>query len=246
MNNSLRVVGYVRCSSNEQATDGLSIETQQEKIRAWCAATGAELVEIVEDGGISGTRVLADRPGGEKIVGYVEARRPQVDAVVVVRLDRLGRDAAETLRWVRRFGKGPVGLVSITNRLDLSTAHGRAMAGVESVFAELERALIAERTTEALAMLRGQGRVYGPLAYGYDEHEDYLVRNEREQAVIAAIERLRARGFSYGRIADRLNEKGIKGKRGGAWYATTVLNVLRTSAQLREIVVATEPLREAA
>ena len=224
----------------------MSIETQREKVQAWCAATSAELVEVVEDGGVSGTRLLAERPGGERIASYVEAKRREVDAVVVVRLDRLGRDAAETLTWVRRFGKGPVGLVSITNRLDLSTAHGRAMAGVESVFAELERALIAERTTEALSMLRSQGRVYGPLPYGYDEDEDRLVRDEREQAVIAAMERLRARGISYGRIADRLNEKGIKGKKGGRWYATTVLNVLRTSAQLREILEPAESCLEAA
>ena len=79
-------------------------------------------------------------------------------AVVVLRLDRLGRNAAESLALLRRFRASPVGLVSVAEHLDLATPHGRAMAGVQAVFNELERDLIAQRTTEALRELRTQGR----------------------------------------------------------------------------------------
>src|ERR1700730_9224120 len=116
----LRLVGYVRCSSVEQATDGWSIDAQRSRIEAWCEATGAQLERVVVDEGISGTRPLHERPGGREIADLLAARRPSVDAVAVVRLDRLGRDAAETLTCLRRFTKGQLGLVSIADRVDLS------------------------------------------------------------------------------------------------------------------------------
>ena len=62
--------------------------------------------------------------------------------MIITSLDRLGRDAAETLSYVQRFARGKLGLVSIIDRLDLSSPHGRAMAGVAAVFGQLEREMI--------------------------------------------------------------------------------------------------------
>jgi hypothetical protein len=59
----LKVVGYIRCSTTEQSVEGVSLETQRGRINAWCSAIGAELFEVIEDAGISGTRALIDRPG---------------------------------------------------------------------------------------------------------------------------------------------------------------------------------------
>ena len=227
-----RVIGYIRCSTTEQGDAGVSLEGQQSRIEAWCEATGAELVEIAEDKGASGTLRLADRSGGQRISRLLNERRPQVDAVVVVRLDRLGRDAAETLELLKRFSKGPVGLVSITERLDLTTPQGRAMAGVAAVFAELERSLVGERTSEALRALMKQGRVYGPTPYGYDRRGVLLAPDRQEQKVLAFIREQRDCTYSFAAIADQLNEKGIPSKRGGRWHAMSVRSVLLTSERL--------------
>lgn len=232
MADRLRAVGYVRCSSLEQASEGMSLDAQRSRVGTWCEATGTHLLEVIEDGGVSGARALADRPGGARIVELLDARRPSVDAVVIVRLDRLGRAAAETLTYLRRFARGSVGLVSITDRIELSTPQGRAMAGMAAVFAELERALIGQRTADALATLRSQRLAYGPAPYGHDVIGGKLVDNAAEQAVIERIVRLRARGTSYDRIARALNRDGIPAKRGGKWHAMSVRSVVRTSAQL--------------
>lgn len=228
----LSVIGYVRCSSMEQATDGWSIDAQRGRIEAWCQATGAHLDHVVADEGVSGTRPLGERPGGREIADLLASRRPSVDAVVVLRLDRLGRDAAETLTCLRRFTKGQLGLVSIADRVDLSTPHGRAMAGVAAIFSELERALIAERTADALRELRNQGRVYGPIPFGYRSHQDRLVEEPGEQEVIRRIRRLRARGLSYQKVAQALNTRKIPAKRGGRWHSTAVRSVILTSKRL--------------
>jgi DNA invertase Pin-like site-specific DNA recombinase len=244
-----RVIAYLRCSTQEQAEAGLSLVAQRARIDAWCSATGAELIEVVEDMGVSGTRPISAREGGSQIAAggsqiaaVLQGRSPKVDAIVVVRLDRLGRDAAETLQLLKRFASGSVGLVSITDRLDLSTPQGRAMAGVSAVFAELERALIGQRTAEALDRLRSQGRAYGPVPYGFDRHDDLLVRNEAEQATLVLMRDMRDAGHSFAVIASRLNEQSTPSKRGGIWHAMSVRSVLRTIEKIEGLVEPTPSL----
>jgi site-specific DNA recombinase len=229
---SLRVVGYVRCSSQEQGENGMSLDAQRGRIRAWSEAADANLLSIVEDLGVSGSRRLAERPGGAEIAALLDQRQPRADAVAVVRLDRLGRDAAETLELLKRFASGSVGLVSIIDRLDLTRPQGRAMAGVSAVFAQLERELIAQRTAEALDELRNQGRVYGPVPFGYDGVDGLLVESPAEQVVLDFMEAMRRGGMSYARIAACLNADRIPSKQGGRWHAMSVRSVLETNARL--------------
>lgn len=184
---------------------------------------------------MSGTRPLAQRDGGARIVDLLDSRRPTVQAVVVARLDRLGRTAAETLAYLRRFSNGPVKLVSIAERLDLTTPQGMAMAQIGAVFAELERALIAERTADALSALRNAGRVYSPTPFGYQAEGGRLHPVPEEQRVLGKIRRYRDRGLSYAVIANRLNARGHRAKRGGLWHSMSVRSVLRTSQQLQEV-----------
>ena len=192
-------MAYVRVSTTEQGEDGVSLEAQRSRIESWCSATGAELVGILEDAGVSGSLPLSRRPGGSRIEQLLDARIPEVDAVAVARLDRLGRDAAELLGLLKRFSSGSLGLVSVADRLDLTTPQGRAMAGVAAVFGQLERELIAERTREALARLRDEGRTYGPVPYGFDSLDGLLVENSQEQRYLAEILAMRNGGVSYGR-----------------------------------------------
>lgn len=175
----LSVIGYTRCSSQEQAIDGVSLEAQRRRIEQWAELSGAVLTEVIEDAGVSGTRPLAQRAGGARIVDLLDSRRPTVQAVVVARLDRLGRTAVETLAYLRRFSNGPVGLVSIAERLDLTTPQGMAMAQIGAVFAELERALIAERTADALSALRMPGGCTHRPPLGIRPKEAIFTRSRR-------------------------------------------------------------------
>lgn len=228
----MKALGYVRCSTAEQAVEGMSLQAQRSRIASWCEATGAELVEVIEDGGVSGTRPLTDRPGGTRIAQLLATRNPDVGAVVVARLDRLGRDAAETLSYLRQFAKGSLGLVSVADRIDLSTPQGRAMAQMSAVFAELERALIAQRTADALAELRSRRQVYGAIPFGWSRAGDRLVPDEGEQRILARMKRLRTRGLSYDRIARSLNGSDVPAKRGGIWYAMAVRSTLLTASKV--------------
>ena len=210
----------------------MSLDAQRGRIRAWCEAAHAKL-SVVEDLGVCGSRRLEDRPGGSEIAALLNQRQPSADAVAVVRLDRLGRDAAETLELLKRFSSGRVGLVSIIDRLDLTSPQGRAMAGVSAVFAELERELIGQRTAEALDELRNQGRVYGPVPFGYDAVDGLLVESPAEQVVLDFMQAMRRGGMSYARIAACLNADRIPSKQGGRWHAMSVRSVLQTNERLQ-------------
>ena len=107
-----------------------------------------------------------------------------------------------------------------------------SMAQVTFVFAELDRALIAQRTSDALKELRSQGKAYGPTPFGYRRVSDRLIEHADEQRVIKRIHRLRKNGHSYDRIARTLNGSGVVSKRGGSWYPMSVRSVLMTTAKL--------------
>ncbi len=108
------------------------------------------------------------------------------------------------------------------------------MAGVAAVFGQLERELIAERTREALARLRDEGRTYGPVPYGFDSLDGLLVENAQEQRYLAEILAMRNGGMSYGSIADWLNAECVPAKRGGSWSPMAVRSVWLTAAKLRQ------------
>lgn len=226
------MVGYTRVSTQEQASEGMSLDAQESRITAWSEAQGAELAIIVRDEGVSGSKLLADRPGGQQVAQLLEARRPEADGVVVVRMDRLGRDAAEQIALLKRFRAGKVGLVAIAQHIDLATPHGRAMAQIGAVFNELERALIAERTMEALAELRRQGRPWNHAPFGWRIHQGQLVRDAAEQRTLRRAMDLRAEGIGYLKVAQTLNSESRPTKRGGPWQAASVRSVLKSTAKL--------------
>jgi len=106
------------------------------------------------------------------------------------------------------------------------------MAGVAAVFAELERALIGQRTAEALDQLRNEGRVYGPVPFGYDARNGQLVCNEGEQVVLEFLVGMRDQGMSYAAISAWLNSERIPAKHGGQWHPMSVRSVLATARRL--------------
>ena len=102
------------------------------KNRGWLVAKSVEHIG-------SGAK---ERPGRESLL--VMARRREIDAIVVWRLDRWGRSVADLMTTLRELSDLGVGFVSLTEALDLTTPSGRAMAGMLAIFAEFEREILRE------------------------------------------------------------------------------------------------------
>lgn len=219
-------VGYLRVSTDEQH---LGPEAQRAAIERWCAANGLELVAVREDHGVSGGAELDARPGLLGALDDLRAHRAGV--LVVAKRDRLARDvviAAMVERLVSRSGA----------RIDSADGSGNGagpeaemMRGIMAVFAQYERALIRARTRAALGVKRARGERVGEVPYGYRLGADgrTLEADPSEQAVIAAVRRLRAEGLSLRAIAERLNADAAPA-RGQRWHLTSVARLVRREA----------------
>jgi hypothetical protein len=126
------------------------------------------------------------------------ARRRELDAIVVWRLDRWGRSVSDLMTSLRELTELGVGFVSLTEALDLTTPTGRAMAGMLAIFAEFEREILRERVRAGIAQARREGRRHGRPRMASLRSEEVL-RLEAERLSHAEI----ARRLGIGRTSVR-------------------------------------------
>ena len=159
-----RAVGYVRVSTLEQAREGISLDAQEARIRAYAAAKDLDLAEVLRDEGLSGKDL--DRPGVQRLIAACQAG--EVGAVIVAKLDRLSRRTRDLLNLVEDvFQAHNVALHSLHETVDTSCASGRFFLRIMGALAEMERELIGERTAAALAHKRALGERLGTTPLGY-------------------------------------------------------------------------------
>jgi len=212
-----------------QANEGVSLEAQESRIRAYCTLQDLELVEIIVDAGESAKSL--DRPGVKRVLEMAKAR--QVDAVVIYKLDRLFRNTQDALNTTQDFERRGVALCSISEQLDTSTPMGKFFFTITAAYAEMERAMIAERTRAGLAQVRMNGTQIGDKTpYGYDLIDGKLLPNMAEQAIISEVNEQYAAGIGVRKLARVLNERGIPTKYNGReWLPTQVQRLLNRSEQ---------------
>ena len=154
-------------------------------------------------------------------------RAGEFDVVLVYKLDRLSRSQRDTLELIEDvFMPNNTDFVSMQEAFDTTTIYGRAMLGVLSVFSQMERSTIAERTLMGRAGRAEDGYWHGggtdPIGYDYIDGE--LVINEEEAAQVRDVYEMYAAGFSVSEISRRMD--GRRTKHGDWSHTSTVGNVL--------------------
>lgn len=186
-----------------------------------------QLAKVIRDEGVSGAKRLETRPGGAELVKLVRSK--QVQAVLTLKLDRLFRDAADCLNQTRDWDQSGIALHVIDmggSALNTASAVGRMFLTITAAFAELERNLIAERTSTALRHKRDNKKAYSPTPFGFDRDGDALATNSGEAEVVKLIQELHAKRWSLRAIAAELTRREIPTKQGKSWYASTVGKIL--------------------
>lgn len=225
---TVRAIGYVRVSTEEQARGGVSLDAQRDKIAAWANLTDAMLVDIVTDAGFSGSKM--SRPGVAEVLRRVRAG--EADCVVVYAIDRLSRSTLDFLSTVRGLAKDGIGFVSVREALDSSSPHGKFTMTILAAVAEMERDLIAARTVEGMSRCARERRVFGSTPYGWRREGSRLVEDVEQQRVLTYVQELRAGGASYRFIAEDLNGQFLTAKNGGRWLHSSVKSVLNTAKKM--------------
>lgn len=222
----MKAIGYTRVSTSDQANEGISLEAQAAKIRAYCELNDLELLHIFEDAGKTGKNM--NREALQKALGMIEAG--EASALVVYKLDRLSRKTRDTLELIEQIENADAAFHSITEKVDTKSALGKFFLTITAAFAQMERDTIADRTRDALAYKREQGQYLGAVPFGYTLEGPALEQSAEEVAIIGHVVTLKSNGLTLQQIADTLNQAGTSTKRGGRWYPTTVKNLLTREA----------------
>jgi site-specific DNA recombinase len=227
----MKVVGVVRVSTEEQSKEGVSVDAQIAKIKAYCLLYELNLVDIIVDAGVSAKSL--NRPGLTVALAMLKSKK--ADGMVVTKLDRLSRSVGDWDYLIANYFGERAGkqLFSVGDQIDTRTAAGRLVLNVLMSVAQWEREVIVERTTDAMEYKKSKGERVGAVPFGFDLAANgiNLIPNEQEQQVITEINSLRASGHSLREIAVELTRQGIATKEGNAsWSHQAVAKILNRKA----------------
>lgn len=199
---------YVRVSTKEQL-DGYSIDEQTERLKAYCKAKGFKKYKEYTDGGFSGGSL--DRPALTQLLKDVKSGK--VKTVMVYKLDRLSRSQKDTLYIIEDvLLKNDCGFVSLTENFDTNTPFGKAMIGILSVFAQLEREQIKERMSLGMEGRAKGGKYHGGgyAPFGYTYKDGQLKINQYEAKQVRECYKLFLEGLTFAQISRKFYDKGYK------------------------------------
>ncbi len=230
-----RLIGYARVSSEDQARNGTSLAGQRERIRAYAEANDCELVRVASDDGVSGFKAPDKRPAMARALASIKSG--EADGIVAIALDRLSRNAIETMLLIERSEREGWRLIAMDLALDTGTSTGKMTAHVLAAVAQMYRDQISERTQDALDRVARDGRARSRLIpYGFRTARGGtqsvkgdrapLVKHEGEQKILATARRMRKNGRSFREIADHLNRRGLKKRNGKPWNRKRLWEIL--------------------
>jgi DNA invertase Pin-like site-specific DNA recombinase len=180
MGKGKRVAFYLRVS-----TGGQTVENQRRELAAAAAQRGWQVVELYSDNGFSGAKGRDKRPAFDRLCR--DAVAGKFDVIAAWSVDRLGRSVLHLAQFIEDMRASGIGLFLLKQGLDSETPTGRAMLGMCSVFAELEREIIRERVHAGLERAKAKGKRLG--------------RKPVDARIEERIRTLRAKGHGILRIA---------------------------------------------
>lgn len=213
---------YVRVSTDEQAHEGFSLQTQRDEILRlvdykW---SGAGVVWY-EDEGLSAKNTK--RPA----LGRLRTECRPGDLVVCLRLDRLTRSVHDLYTLLLEWDQRGIRFRSVREDYDTSTASGKFMIGLLALLAQWERERISERVREVMQnVVAKEGRHVSKPPLGYDLTDKSLVVNVPEAALVRRVYAMYLAGKGTRAIAVSLNREGVRTKSGSEWTDFAVSYVL--------------------
>jgi len=219
-----KAIGHIRVSTQKQADEGVSLDAQRAKIEAWCLTNDYELAGIHCDEGISGTK--SNRDG--LLAAMAEVGKGT--ALVVYSLSRLTRSTKDLLAFTEQLDHQGADLISLTEKIDTTTAAGKMVFRMLGVLNEFERDQVSERTKAALTHKKENNQVYNHTPFGYYRSDDRLMWDKTEQRLIGYVQSKHRRGMSYSAIARLLNKENIPTKLGKQWQPMQVSRLINRAA----------------
>ncbi|WP_156289876.1 recombinase family protein [Oceanobacillus salinisoli] len=218
MNNAAAI--YARVATSEQFND-VSIESQVEQLKAYLNKKGYTNIEVFADEGYSGKNF--NRPEFQRLIRNLD----RFDAISVWKLDRISRNNRDVLYLIdNHLRPSEKKLLVSTCDVDSSTTNGYMFIALLGTFSEYERRISFERISLGMKRRARLGRWSGRVMIGYDLDNGELTINKGESQIVKEIFELRNKMNSYKSIADQINKKGYRTKRGNCFSINSVKTIL--------------------
>lgn len=220
--NPMRAALYVRVSTEDQATEGFSLDAQTKRLKAYCSVRGWEIADIYRDEGYSGRKT--DRPEYQRMMRESDGW----DVLLVLKMDRIHRNSVNFTFMMDDLRKKGKEFNSVQEKFDTTTAMGRFVMDIMQRIAQLESEQIGERVK--IGMTRkaqcGTGNMGSGHPFGYVYSKGSLLIIENEAEVVREIYSMYKKGQSMASIADDLNNRMVPAKRSGKWNKQSICKIL--------------------
>lgn len=215
----MRVVLYIRVSTEEQSEEGYSIAAQRDRLNAFCHSQGWTIVETYTEEGQSAKDL--DRPQLKRLLS--DAEKGLFDCVLVYKLDRLTRSVLDLYTLLQKFENYNVKFRSASEVYDTTTAIGRLFITLVAALAQWERENLTERVRFGMEQMVREGKRPGAkIPYGYEKTGEVI---PDEKKILREIRQMYLDGEGFRSIAQILNRAG-KLRRGKTWSAQTVYYIM--------------------
>jgi DNA invertase Pin-like site-specific DNA recombinase len=233
----MKLVAYIRVSGAGQVADGYGLDVQEEAVTRWAAGNGHQIVKLIREEGVSGTKDAEDREGLSEALAMLRDR--EADGLLLPKLDRLARDlmvqeATLALAW--QHG----GAVFTTDggevlQDDPDDPMRSILRKFVGLMAELDRMVVVKRMRDGRKAKAQTGRKsVGAYAYGThgqgEGRERDAAPNPAEARTVARILELRAAGKSYRAIGELLDAEGLRPRRAERWNPVTISDICKRHA----------------
>ena len=220
---SIRAALYTRVSTEEQATEGFSLDAQMRRLEMYCEMEGWTVAGRYCEEGHSG-RDVKKRPEYNRMM----EEKDQWDVVLVLKMDRIHRNSKNFAIMMDDLSSWGKDFCSVQEDFDTSNATGRFVMDLMQRIAQLESEQIGERVKigmERKAKLK-KGLLGSGHPYGYEYDHGHLKVVNDEMFTVRAIYNMYRKNYSMEFIAESLNDAMIPAKKGGKWNKQSICNIL--------------------
>lgn len=221
----MKIIGYARVSTDQQAESGLGLEAQKAVIESYAKKINAEIKHIFIDEGVSGNLSYEDRPG---MFAAINALKKD-DIFLVAKRDRLGRDDFALAIIEREIIKRKARIVSAAGEgTENDSAASILTRRMIDAVSEFERHVISERTKAALKVKKDKNERVGYIPFGLKVDEDgkKLIENKEEQIILKKIKALIKKGLSIRETAAVMNSQNLFNRGSSKWNHTSMHRII--------------------
>ncbi|MCL1983999.1 MAG: recombinase family protein [Methanomassiliicoccaceae archaeon] len=218
----MRAALYARVSTEDQATEGYSLDAQMKSLEAYCRSRGWTPAGRYVDDGYSGRNT--ERPAYKEMMDFMD----DWDVLLVLKMDRIHRNSVNFTGMMHLLNKKGKEFNSIREKFDTTTAMGRFVMDIMQRIAQLESEQIGERVRMGMERKArcGTGTLGSGHPYGYVYSGGMLHVDVDEALTVRTMYKLYVKGMSMEDISRTLNDASIPAKKGGKWNKQSVHGIL--------------------